>query len=95
MQITEPVLSDTGNYSVVTAAAPTRAQTLFAKVRAFTRWTFDIDDGAGAIVCFACVLAVFGTLVFRLAQLDASLDSQALKCTAVNKQTLEMNCEFQ
>ena len=96
MQIAQPIIPETTqNFSLVAPAAPTSAQLWFAKTRAFVRWTFDVDDGAGAAVCFLCVLAVFGTLVVRLVELDHSLDSQSLKCSAVNTKSLEMKCEFQ
>jgi hypothetical protein len=95
MQIAEPVFSETSNFSVAAPAAPARHYLWLSKARSGVRWVFDIDDGAGAAVCFVCVLAVFATLVVRLVQLDHSLDSQSLKCTAVDKTTLQMHCEFQ
>ena len=95
MQIADPVFVETTNFSVAAPVAPARHSQWFAKVRAFVRWTFDVDDGAGAAVCFVCVLAVFSTLVVRLVQLDQNLDAQSLKCTAVDTKTLQMHCEFQ
>ena len=95
MQIAKPVFfQEAQNFSVAAPAVPTRRDLWFAKARELIRWTFDIDDGAGGIVCFLCVLAVFGTLVVRLVQLDHSLDSQSLKCVT-DTHSLQTSCEFE
>ena len=47
------------------------------------------------MTCFLCVILVFGTLVVRLVELDRSLDAQTLRCSAVDKNSLQMSCEFQ
>jgi hypothetical protein len=65
------------------------------RVRDRIRWLFDIDDGAGAVVCMACVLAVFGTLFVRLVQLDNTLENQQLQCRPLDKTTLQMECKFE
>jgi hypothetical protein len=95
MQISRPIVSHpllSASDAVPYTPHPTAQW--FLRVRRAVSWMFDIDDGGGAITCFVCVLAVFGTLVFRLVELDHSLDSQMLKCTAVDKNTLQMQCEF-
>ena len=96
MQISRPIVSpDLQSFATPGPVAVPPSPTPFGKAAAALRHVFDIDDGAGGVTCMLCVLAVFGVLVTRLAQLDYALDSQALNCKPLNPHTLQMECKFE
>ena len=95
MQITRPIISpELQSFITPEPAAAAAAPTVWGKSMAAVRYVFDIDDGAGGLTCMLCVLAIFGLLVTRLAQLDSALDSQKLNCQ-VNGHTLAVNCKYE
>ena len=96
MQITRPIIApELQSFVMPAPVAEPWASTVLAKMAAAVWWVFDIDDGMGGLTCMVCVLAVFGVLVTRLAQLDSALDSQALNCKPINTHTLQMECKFE
>ena len=95
MQITRPVIVPDLQSFAMPEPVALPAPSLLGKAVAALRYVFDIDDGAGGLTCMLCVLAIFGVLVTRLAQLDNALDSQSLLCSQINKNSLQMECKFE
>jgi hypothetical protein len=76
------------------AVARPRRSARWRRAEEIARWVFDIDDGAGAVICMLTVLSLFGFLSLRLYQLDRSLTHETMVCKPVDQKSLQVECRL-